>query len=147
MPNVFTDEVNNLVELAVDDHYEGSGVNDKTLGKMYYLKKYEKAAQEEYDRLRKEVELPADLSEKTVISNDKRFSAVAQPRQGSSKLVRDVLRAELIALFKELDGHKQQWGDQQSLRAAVAADDLLSRCTTYSKDTVAVTIIEDKRDA
>ena len=140
MPNVFTDEVNNLVELAVDDHYEGSGVNDKTLGKMYYLKKYEKAAQEEYDRLRKEVELPAGLSEKTVISNDKRFSAVAQPRQGSTRLDKDLIRSEIAQLVRQVQGISL-------VKATIEADKIIAKCSTQSKDTVAVTIIEDKRDA
>lgn len=140
MPNVFTDEVNNLVELAVDDHYEGSGVNDKTLGKMYYLKRYEKAAQEEYDRLRKEVEVPEGLSEKIIISNDKRFSAVAQPRQGSSRLDKDALRAEIAVLIRQSSG-------MTMVEAQIEADKIIAKCSTQSKDTVAVTIIEDKRDA
>lgn len=142
MSNVFTDEINNLVDLATDDHYEGSGVNDRTLGKMYYLKRYEKACQEEYDKLRREIDVPSDLVERRVIQNDKRFSAQAQLRQGSSKLDKALLHGELVHLLMKLDPSLEG----SSVRAALAADALIDKCSTQGKDTVVISVIEDKRD-
>lgn len=147
--NPYLDIIDKLVAADVDDHYEGSGVNDRTLGQMYYLKKYENAAKAGYDTLRKQVQVPEDISEKQVVHNDKRFSAVAVPRQGSSKLDRTLLRSELIALLVDkYTKQKLQTGEpvSPSQRAAIAADELLGRCTVYGADSVAVTVMEDRRD-
>lgn len=132
------DEVANLVDIAVDDHYEGSGVNDKTLGMMYYLKRYAKAADEMYDDLRKSIVVPPGLTEETIISNDSRFSAKAQPRSGSSKVDRNLMHSELRALLLE---HTKT----TPIRASIDADALLDNCTVVTKGSTAVTIIEDKR--
>lgn len=131
---VYLDMIEKLVDEDVSDAYEGTGQNDKTLGRMYYLKQYAKAAEGAYDKLRAELDTSSVGNEKAVFQSDPKFSAVGGTTSGRKSLDREALSLAIAELFNQINPGSQ-------IRSQVAASELLDRCTKYTKDSVTVSVV------
>lgn len=138
----FKDEMQKAVDSCCDDRYEGTGVNDKTLGKMYYLKQFSKAADFLYDKLRAEID-HKDAVDKKVVASDKFFSVTASTRQGSNKIDHDKM---VILLAGILQGYANEDGSPMytDVSAKVAATEFVQRCTVIGKGSTVISVIENQ---
>ncbi len=128
----FKDVLSTEVTKCVDDRYEGSKANDRTLGTMYYLNQFKKHADELYKVYR------AKLTDSN--KDDGVFQAVSTVRAGNSKIDKTLMTAELSLMLQTI---AMAAGTEMSdMQAHIQAGKVIERCTVHSDDVVQISVRE-----
>lgn len=135
----FKDTLSTQVDVCVDDRYEGSKVNDRSLGKMYYLKQFAKAADEMYNQLRAKIEV-GDIDDKAIVAKDKFFNVIAQPRAGSIKIDKDKMIEEVALLLVAVAAGAG--AELSTIESRIQATKVIERCSTVGKSSTVISVVE-----
>lgn len=136
----FKDILDREVKQCVDDRYEGSGVNDRTLGQMYYLKQFSKYAGDMYDQLRNRIETK-DAKNTTVVQHDKYFAATATTRNGTVKLDPQKIHDSLCSMLELMTDPETGTPYYTKVAAHMRATEIIHSCSTVGKPSTALSIV------
>jgi hypothetical protein len=136
----FKDVLDEEVGKCLAKRYAGTTVNDRSLGKMYYLKQFSKYADEMYNQLRGKIDSKGAVDKK-IVANDGQFAAQASTRAGSVKLDKDKVHEEISLLLQAVAA--AAGAELSAAQLHIQATLVLERCTVVGKEATVIQVVEN----